>query len=188
MHVRLMFLFACLSSATVQAQVYQCTDENGSVTFSDRPCANDAKLVTGLEDGNSGIAPGGDLPQSSLTLGDGSIQPFKKIVSIEVKTQTGYKTGKEGLHVFYDGTDHVVKFEDMESLTVVTWDRDSCGNTAHLCEPSVRIVTKNSEIISRYEALRNITILIDDKLDGVEKEMTVWFGNRNRPHIREVRF
>jgi hypothetical protein len=61
-----MFLLACLSVATVQAKVYQCTDENGSVTFSDRPCANDAKLATGLEDGNSGIAPGGDLSRLLL--------------------------------------------------------------------------------------------------------------------------
>jgi hypothetical protein len=37
-------------------------------------------------------------------------------------------------------------------------------------------------------AVGNIKIIIEDELDGAEKEMTVWFGNQNKPHIRSIRF
>jgi hypothetical protein len=30
--------------------------------------------------------------------------------------------------------------------------------------------------------------LVDDELDGVEKEMVVYFAVENRPHIRAIRF
>ena len=184
--ILVMLTFTCMA----QAQVYKCTGADGSVSFTDKPCNGNAEIVNNTDPGTSGLGAGGGSsgPASSLTLTDGSIQPFKKIISIEVKTQTGYKTGRKGMHVFYEGTDHLVEFENLVSMTISTWDRKSCGNTAHLCEPRVRIKTKTRELTARYEALRNIKILIDDKLDGTEKELTVWFGNKNRPHIRSIRF
>lgn len=172
----------------LHAQVYKCTDTDGSVTFSDKACGSDAEVLKDVESGNSGLGTSASGPPSSITLGNGSILPFKKIISLEVKTESGYRTGKTGMHVFYEGTDHLIEFENLVSMNVTTWDRKSCGNTGHLCKPRVRIQTTETEITTRYEALRNIKILIDDKLDGAEKEMTVWFGSNNRPHIRAIRF
>ena len=184
----LMSILFILSVTVVQAQVYKCTAADGSITFSDRACAGDAEVVKDLDSGSSGVGSSMGGPPSSLTLGDGSILLFKKIIAIQVKTETGYKTGKTGLHIFYEGTDHLVAFENLVSFYVTTWDRKSCGNWSHICEPRVRIQTNEREINTRYQALRNIKLLIDDELDGVEKEMTIFFGVENRPHIRIIRF
>ena len=63
---------------------------------------------------------------------------------------------------------------------------------ARLANPAVtasQILPSNGvDPKARYEALRFIKLLVDDELDGVEKEMTVWFANDNKPHIRSVRF
>ena len=177
-----------LPGSALQAQVYKCTGPDGTVVFSDKACGEHAELVKDLDSGSSGVGSNISGPPSSLTFGDGSILPYKKIISIQVRTETGYKTGKTGLYIFYEGTDHLVEFENLESLYVVTWDRKSCGNLSHICKPTVRIKTREREINTRYQALRNIKILVDDKLDGVEKEMTIYFGVENRPHIRAIRF
>jgi hypothetical protein len=181
-------LLSFLAVSTVQAQVYKCTNESGNVTFSSMPCGGGGEIVEGLEGGSSGIESAGSGPPSSMTLADGNILNFKKIVSIQVRTPLGYQTGREGMHVYYEGTDHLVKFENLVSMTVLTWDRNGCGNLSHLCNPMVQIKTKAKEITARYEALRNVKVQIDDELDGTEKEMTIWFANKNRPHIRSIRF
>ncbi len=178
----------CLLSSTAFAQVYKCTNAHGNLIFSDKPCAENAQVVQGLDADSQGISGSSDGPASSLTLADGSILPFREIVSIEVKTKMGYKTGKTGMYVFYEGTDRLVAFENLVSMHVLTWDSKSCGNSGHLCRPMVRITTAEREITSNYEALRNIKLIVYDDLDGAEKEMTVWFGNKNRPHIRAIRF
>jgi hypothetical protein len=170
----------------VHAQIYKCTNADGSIEFSDIPCGEAAEVVADEGTGASGF--GGNNAPSSITLADGSVQPYKEIISIEVKTDTGYKTGKTGMHIFYEGTDHLVKFDNLESLRVLTWDKKSCGNTGHLCRARVRIKTKEREVVAFYEALRNIRVLVVDKLDGEEKEMTIWFGNQRRQHIRSIRF
>ena len=184
----LVFVMAVMGTFVCQAQVYKCTGADGSVTFSDKACGDDAAIVKDLDPASTGIGMGVGGPPSSLTLGDGSILAFKKIISIEVKTESGYRTGKEGMHIHYEGTDHLVEFENLVSLSITSWDRKPCGNTGHLCEPRVRIQTKETEISARYQALRNIKVLVDDKLDGEEKEMTIWFGSKNRPQIRAIRF
>ena len=178
----IVFLFA----SPVHAEIYKCIKSDGSIEFGDMPCGESAVIVEDVSAGTKGL--GRDEIPSSLTLGDGSVQPFKKIISLEVKTDTGYRTGETGMHIFYEGTDHLVEFQNLESLRVLTWDRRGCGNSGHLCKAQVRIKTTEREIITRYEALRNIKILVDDKLDGQEKEMTIWFGNNNQPHIRAIRF
>ena len=185
--LRIILSLALLFGASaIQAEIYKCVKANGSIEFSDLPCGEAAELIENINSSTRGL--GTEQTPSSLTLGDGSVQPFKKILSLEVKTDTGYRTGKTGMYIFYEGTDHLVEFENLESLRVLTWDRRGCGNTAHLCKAQVRIKTTEREIITRYDALRNIKILVDDKLDGQEKEMTIWFGNNNQPHIRAIRF
>lgn len=183
-----LLILCCLTVSIAQAQVYKCTDDKGGVAFSSMPCGGNEEIVEYLEDGSSGIASAEAGPPSSISLADGNVLNYKKIVSIEVKTQTGYQTGRTGMHVFFEGTDHLVEFENLMSMTVLTWDSGGCGNLSHLCNPMVNIRTRAREITARYEALRNIKVLIDDELDGTEKEMTVWFANENRPHIRSVRF
>ena len=180
----IMTLFLC--APAVQAEIYKCTNDDGSVEFSDLPCSEAAELIEDLNGGTQGV--GAVETPSSLTLGDGSVQSFKKIISIEVKTETGYRTGTTGMHIFYEGTDHLVEFQNLESMRVLNWDKKGCGNTGHLCMAQVRIKTSEREIITRYQALRNIKVVVDDRLDGVEKEMTIWFGNSNKPHIRAIRF
>jgi hypothetical protein len=175
-----------LSVTLAHAEIYKCTNNDGTVEFGNLPCSETAELIEDLNGGSQGVGAV-EIP-SSLTLGDGSVQPFKKIVSIEVKTETGYRTGTTGMHIFYDGTDHLVEFQNLETMRVLSWDEKGCGNTGHLCMPQVRIKTSEREIITRYQALRNIKVLVDDRLDGVEKEMTIWFGNSNKPHIRAIRF
>ena len=182
------FILFYLVSSTAFAQVYKCVDASGNMTFSDKPCAENAVVVEVLDAGTQGIGASSGGPASSLTLSDGSILEFKKIVSIEVRTKMGYKTGKTGMHVFYEGTDRLVEFENLVSMQVLTWDRKGCGNTGHLCRPMVRITTKEREVTANYDALRNIKLIVEDELDGTEKEMTVWFGNNNGPHIRAIRF
>ena len=175
-----------LCATSVHAEIYKCSNADGSVEFSDMPCSETAEIIGDVKTGTSGI-DAFELP-NSITLADGSVQPFKEIISIEVKTGTGYKTGKTGMHIFYEGTDHLVEFANLESMRVLSWDKSGCGNTGHLCNARVRIKTSEREITASYEALRNITVLLDDKLDGVEKEMTIWFGNQNKVHIRGIRF
>jgi len=182
----IILIIVFLFTTPVHAEIYKCVKDDGSIEFSDLPCGESAELIEDVNAGTKGLAA--DEVASSLTLGDGSVQPFKEILSVEVKTDTGYRTGETGLYIFYEGTDHLVLFENLETLRVLTWDRRGCGNTGHLCKAQVRIKTSEREIITRYEALRNIRILVDDKLDGQEKEMTIWFGNNNQPHIRSIRF
>ena len=180
----LIALLFTLGVPAVQAQVYKCTSDDGSTAFSDKPCSDSAELITDLDSGST--SAGG--PPSSLTLDDGSILRFKKIISIDVKTAGGYKTGRKGMHIFYEGTDRLVEFENLVSLQVTTWGRKPCGNWSQICEPRVRIKTVEREINTRYEALRHIKLLVDDDLDGTEKEMTVYFAVMNKPHIRAIRF
>ena len=177
-------LFLCASS--VCAQVYKCPGADGSVEFSDQPCGGNAELVNDIDPGSYGDGGGGS--GSSLTLANGNVQPFKKVVSIEVRTKTGVKTGTEGMHVYYDRTDHMVEFENLVAMTIIDWGRKSCGNAAHLCEPDVIIQTKEGKISTRYVALNNIKILTHDSQDGAEKEMTIWFGEQNRPNILTITF
>ena len=183
------FLLFVLMATELHAQVYKCTAADGSTTFSDKPCNENAEVVTNLDSGTSGLgsAPGGG-PPSSLTLGDGKILAFKKIISIDVQTEGGYMTGRTGMHIFYEGTDHLVEFENLVSMRVNTWDRDPCGNWSQICDPRVTIQTTERQINAHYISLRHIKILIDDKLDGKEKEMTVYFAIWNKPHIRSIRF
>jgi hypothetical protein len=181
-------LFVLMFATIAHAQVYKCTDDAGNLVFSDKPCAVDAEIVEGVEAGSNGIGTASAGPGSSITLANGSILPYKKIISIEVRTEMGYRTGREGMYIPYDGTDHLVEFENLVSLNVMTWSRESCGNYSHLCLPMVRIRTVEREVTVRYEALRNIKVLVDDELDGVEKEMTIWFANYNKPHIKSIRF
>ena len=188
MRIAGIFVVLCVFASVTHAQVYKCTDANGNLTFSDKPCAADAEVMEGIDGGTSGFEAALGGPPSSITLASGSILRFKEIISIEVRTPMGYRTGKEGMHVHYDGTDRLVAFENLVSMNVLTWDRKGCGNLSHLCSPRVRIKTREREINARYEALRNIKILLDDELDGVEKEMTVWFATENKPHIRSIRF
>lgn len=181
----LLALLLCLGVTTVQAEIFKCTNEKGKVAFSDKPCSKDAEVVQ-LTETNIGITK--EAPEHSLTMADGSIQPFKKVLSLQVKTKTGYKSGKAGLYVFHNGTDHLIEFDKLVSLKVLDFDRTPCGNSAHLCKPSVLVTTNTTELHTRYEALRNIKILIDDQLVGEEKELVVWFATENNPRIREITF
>lgn len=188
-----LFMLSLLASAA-HGQVYKCTDTNGKTIFSDKPCAEATRVIeksargSNAASASSGIGAATGGPSSSISLADGSVLNFKKILAIEVKTPLGYRTGRQGMHVYYEGTDRIVAFENLVSMTVVAWDEKGCGNYSHLCSPQVRIKTQAQELTVRYKALRNIKVLIEDKLDGVEKELTVWFANRNRPHIQSIRF
>ena len=169
----------------VQAEVYKCKDEYGHTTFSEKPCGENAEV---LNINTRKAVEEEPLPESSLLLADGSVQPFKKILSIEVKTKSGFKTGEEGLHVYYNGTDHIVEFENLVSMKIIDYDIEPCGNTAHLCKPKVVIQTTASEIDTEYEALRNVKVLIDDDLTGEESELVVWFATDYEPRIKQIMF
>ena len=181
----LLFILPFLFVINAHAEVYKCKDEHGHTTFSEKPCGDNAEV---LDIKTRKTVEEKPLPESSLLLADGSVQPFKKIISIEVKTKSGFKTSDEGLHVYHNGTDHIVEFENLVSLKVIDYDREPCGNTAHLCNPKVVIQTTASEIDTEYEALRNIKVLIDDELTGEESELVVWFATDNEPRITQVMF
>jgi hypothetical protein len=93
-------IMAIFLSSGIQAQVYKCAGPDGSIVFSDKPCGDTAEEVLNLDSGSSGVGQSSSGPPSSLTLRNGSILQFKKIVKIEVKTDTGYRTGKTGMHIF----------------------------------------------------------------------------------------
>jgi hypothetical protein len=188
MHRLLIAITMMLSVCTLNAQVYKCEGPDGSVVFSDKECGGDAEIIENLDVGSSGVGAASGGPPMSLTLGNGSILEFKKILSLEVRTENGYRTGREGLYVHYEGTDRLVEWENLESFYIISWDRDYCGNLSHICEPRVRIRTREREFNTRYRALRSIKVLVDDELDGTEKEMTIYFAVENRPHIRAIRF
>jgi len=181
----LFYILLCLCVFGVHAEVYKCTDNTGRTTFSGKPCAEDAEILH-IKSNKSNHT--NSVPASSLVMADGSIQPFKKIITLEVKTKTGYKKGKDGLYVFHNGTDHIIGFDKLVSLHVLDYDREKCGNSAHLCNPKVLVKTKVTELKADYEALRNIKILIDDKLSGEEKELVVWFATDNKPRIKVIMF
>lgn len=172
----------------VQAQVYKCTGTDGSVIFSDKACGSDAEILSNLDPGSSGVGANAGGPPSSLTLDDGSILRFKKIVAINVQTESGIHIGRTGMHIFYGGTLRLVEFENLVSMRITTRDRGSCGNWSQICEPRVTIRTVEREINAHYKGLRSIKLIVDDELDGTEKEMTVYFAIRNKPHIRSIRF
>jgi hypothetical protein len=82
----LVFILACISSS--YAEVYKCTDKNGIVKFSDRPCGKNSKVLFNTKRGIKDIED--SLIHFSVEVPAGDLSKMNGIRAYEIKKHARY--------------------------------------------------------------------------------------------------
>jgi hypothetical protein len=82
----LLFILPCISSS--YAEVYKCTDKNGIVKFSDRPCGKNSKVLFSTERGIKDIED--SLINFSVEVPVGDLSKMNGIRAYEIKKHALY--------------------------------------------------------------------------------------------------